>query len=289
MQSDPQSDQPKRRRKPKVKSARANGRRGGDHTSLKFRREQAQIDGQVYRLIAEGFQLAQAAAALGINEDACGHAYQRALASLRLATVAEAKSLALDRIHYRRSILYAEIQKRVRANGSDEKKLLDSGDLRALFDAANQLDVRESRLIGLDAPLRSLVAWAGMPANADLLTTKELDNLNDDQLRVLHALLDIARGNGDGGEVIVASSRHISEPPVFMPEPVAAEYRENTEQRERDMDALTKLHDQLADRDPVTAIGDPVARRALAAEYNQLAARFGAPMWTEPNGSQWVN
>ena len=182
------------RARPKVRSERG---RGGNHVSLKFQRTQAAIDARIYEMVAEGFQLAQAAAALGISEATAGVGYRRALASLRLATVEEAKGAALARIRRRRMILYAEIEKRRAAVGGDKKKPIDSTDLRQLFDAAHQLDVRESKLMGLDAPLRSLVGWFGVGPSEDLLTTQQLDRLSVDQLRQLHELLEIARtGNG---------------------------------------------------------------------------------------------
>jgi hypothetical protein len=300
--SEKQSDQhkPRRPRKPKIKSRRSG--RGGDHRSLKFQREQSRIDAEVYRLVAEGFQLAQAAVALGISEDAAGPAYRRALASMRLETVAEAKAAALARIKRRRTILYGEIEKRRAAVGGDEKKLIDSGELKMLFDAALALDVRESRLVGTDAPLRSLVGWVGVAPSDDLLTNEQLDRLSIDQLRELHTLLAIAR---DPRPSIEAASRPVVEPLNFPVEttpapkaapmleseidldPRIAEYRDTTAERERDMARLKALHDVLTNRDPLTAIADPIQRRARASEYNKLAARFGAPMWTEPKEPEW--
>jgi hypothetical protein len=288
-----QSDQSKPHRKPrrpKVKSTRG---RGGDHTSLRFRREQARVDGEVYRMVAEGFQLSQAAGALGINEDAAGESYRRALASMRLATVAEAKALALDRIRYRRTILHSEIRKRVKANGSDPKKLFDSADLKMLFDAANQLDVRESRLVGLDAPLRSLVAWVGVAPSEDLLTAEQLNRLSVDQLRQLHSLLAFARD----GHSIDAESHHVADadtlnfqptppkpapeaPPVVEPPEVEVMRRESGE-RYRPLREAEQVIAKLNVTDPTTRIGDPIIRSEMARQANEVLIRFGRKPWRE--------
>ena len=294
----------RRKRAPKVKSKRG---RGGDHVSLKFKREQSQTDSEIYKLVCEGFTLAQAASSLGVHEERAGVGYRRALGSLRLETVAEAKASALTRIKRRRTILFAEIEKRRAAVGGDKKKLIDSGELKMLFDAALALDVRESRLIGTDAPLRSLVGWVGVAPSEDLLTAEQLNRLSVDELRDLFQLLDKARtGNGANG-AIETTSRPVDalnfEPagptpapapnaPVFMPpepeiDPRVADYRETTAERDRDMARLKELHDILSNADPVTRASDPIQRRALAGEFNRLAARFGAPFWTEPGEPEW--
>ncbi len=291
MSAEQQPDQTNRRRKraPKVKSKRG---RGGDHTSLRFQREQSQIDSEIYKLVCEGFMLSAAAAALGVSEERAGVGYRRALSSLRLQTVEESKNLALARIKRRRTILYAEIEKRRAMVGGDPKKLIDSGDLKMLFDAALALDVRESKLVGSDAPLRSLVGWVGVAPSEDLLTTEQLDRLSVDQLRQLHELLEIAR---DPRNSIEVTSRHVEalnfEPakpkaaPVVEPPAPAPTVSEPTHlpnlaeepagDRYAALEHAEELARQLRNRDPLTRISDQLERAKLRREANAILIRFG--------------
>jgi hypothetical protein len=297
MSAEQQQDQTNRRRKraPKVKSKRG---RGGDHTSLRFQREQSQIDSEIYKLICEGFMLSAAASALGVSEERAGVGYRRAISSLRLQTVEESKAAALSRIKRRRTILYAEIEKRRAAVGGDKKKLIDSGDLKMLFDAALALDLREARLVGTDAPLRSLVGWVGVAPSEDLLTTEQLDRLSVDQLRQLHDLLEIARN----GHNVAVESHPVHETLNFpttpnsapteakaapvaelpAPAPTVSEpthlpnlVHEEPTNRYAALDHAEETVRQLRNRDPVTRIADQTIRAKMRREANQILIRFG--------------
>jgi hypothetical protein len=281
-QSNPRSGRRKRKRAPKVRSKRG---RGGDHVSPAFQREQARIDAEIYKLVAEGFQLAQAASALGVGEDRAGTGYRRAVASLRLATVEESRGHALARLHQRRRILHAEILKRQKQIGDNPAELFDSGELQRLFEIAHQLDTRESRLMGLDAPNRLAVAWTGVAPGNDLITDAELNNLSEDELRDLFDLLNKAR-NPRSVEVestpIPPAPTNLTEQPepATRPDWMAEAMKESDERfaPQREAEAIIA---RLNATDPVMRVSDPAERDALAKKANAILERFNSPPWTE--------
>ena len=285
-----------RKRTPRKPKARSQHRRGGDRVSVKAKTAQMARDAEAYRMRAQGYSFAVIARFLGVGEEAARASYWRSVRSQSLATIEEARGLALSDIEQRRALAWTEIRKIQSALGADGKKRFDVSELRMLDGVLNDCARRQAALMGLDSPTRFAVGWAAMMPSDDLLTERQLDRLNDLELRQLFDLMSKARNGGS----VEAKSHHVRDTlnfplaatpapkatPIIMPEPeidpLVADYRETTTERDRQMARLKELHDVLANRDPLTATGDPVARRTLAGEYNQLAARFGAPFWTEP-------
>jgi len=241
---------------------------------------------------------------VGLHETSVQTAYSRVVAMIKLASIAESRAAAMARIDGRRAVLYAELAKQRQRVGSDPKKLLDTGALHDLFAMLLDLDRREAKLIGLDAPAKFSMAWGGSVLGPDLITAQELDRLDDSELRQLFHLLDKARGNG----AVEVESRRVEtlnfELAKPTPAPPAVEYapapvqpasttppeweeiarRESTE-RYRPLPEAEATIAKLDSTDPVTRVGDPIVRRELAKQANEVLVRFGRKPWREWQGN----
>jgi hypothetical protein len=152
----------------------------------------AELEQRVLELRASGATYRECAAALGVSHTACEQAYHRALSAIPEADAQEQRQLSMTRIERMRSRLWARFS-------DDRDKCDHCGVSKQMLMAAMpllRLEERQSRLLGLDAPLKIDVRLgAPKPFAVDARSREEaVERLTIDEQRELLHLIRKMRG-----------------------------------------------------------------------------------------------